>query len=121
MKIIYLTDIICRILIWFVNSIYKKIPQILPVKYDWQRVNDSFANELKEKYKNEEVIGLCAVSKKEEKDIPLESAVDIVKRLIKILQRSNFNRYRYNALSMCRPMPYMCNILSNRYDKTLGT
>ena len=61
----------------------KKIPQILPIRYDWQRVNDSFADELKEKYKNEEVIGLCAVSKKVEKDIPVNTAVDIVKRLIK--------------------------------------
>ncbi len=61
----------------------KRIPQILPIRYDWQRVNDSFANEIKEKYKNEEVIGLCAVSKKIEKDIPINTAVNIVKRLIK--------------------------------------
>ena len=61
----------------------KKVPEILPIRYDWQRVQDDFPNELKEKYKNEEVIGLCAVSKKVEKDIPINTAVDIVKRLIK--------------------------------------
>lgn len=64
----------------FIKALTAKDAEILPIRYITDLVNDPFACSLGSKYKDKEIIGLCTVSKNKEKDMPVETAIEIINK-----------------------------------------
>lgn len=62
----------------FISALTNSEPKILPIKYNTNLSNDLFASSLLAKYKGRDIIGLCTVSKNIEKDMPIETAIEII-------------------------------------------
>lgn len=62
----------------FITALTNQEPKILPIKYNTNLANDIVVNSLLSKYKDKEIIGLCTVSKNKEKDMPIETAIEII-------------------------------------------
>jgi len=62
----------------YIKAITKTDAKILPIRYNTNPAEDAFVCGLATKYSGKEIIGLCTVSKNKEKDIPVETAIEII-------------------------------------------
>ncbi len=53
---------------------------IVPIKYLTNPTEDVLTCELANKYKDKKIVGLCTVSKNKEKDMPIETTIEIINR-----------------------------------------
>jgi len=67
----------------FVRVLTGNDAKILPIKYNANLSENAFVCSLAKKYKDREIVGLCTVSKNIEKDMPVETAIEII---------NNYNR-----------------------------
>jgi len=52
-----------------------------PIRYQPPKISNLFLSKIKEKYKNNEIIGLCTTGKDSRKDMPVETAGALINRL----------------------------------------
>lgn len=64
----------------FIRALTGKDAKILPIRYITNLLNDPLASSLCSKYKGKDIIGLCTVSKNKEKDMPVETAIEIINK-----------------------------------------
>ncbi len=65
----------------FARTLTGKKAQVLPIKYNVSPENNFLAKSMLETCKNQDLIGLCCISKIKEKNMPLETALEIIKIL----------------------------------------
>lgn len=61
----------------------KRPSEIVPVSYMTDGIKTEFTDYIINKYKNKELIGLCCISKNPEKNMPVDTAVEIINKLRK--------------------------------------
>lgn len=64
----------------FIRALTGKDAEVLPIKYITNPSVDVFACSLASKYKGKDIIGLCTVSKNKEKDMPVDTAIEIINK-----------------------------------------
>lgn len=67
----------------FLKALTGKNSEILPIEYNVAPDKNFLAKKLLETYTGKNIIGLCCVSKEKEKDMPIETAIEIINRLNK--------------------------------------
>lgn len=65
----------------FIKTLTSKKTEILPIQYETQTSPDVFLQSLAEQYKEKDVVGLCTTSKQKAKDMPLDTAIEIIDKL----------------------------------------
>lgn len=65
----------------YIKVLTKKEPDIVPIKYLTNPESDALTQELAQKYKNKDIIGLCTVGKHIENYMPVETAIEIINKL----------------------------------------
>ena len=53
----------------------------MPVKYETNPAQNELAQKIAQQFKNKEIIGLCTVSKQKEKDMPVDTAINLINQL----------------------------------------
>lgn len=64
----------------YIKAMTGNEPEILPIRYLANPQEDVLACSLASKYKEQELVALCTVSKNKEKDMPIETAIEIINR-----------------------------------------
>lgn len=64
----------------FIKALTGKDAEVLPIKYITNPSEDVFACSLASKYKGKDIVGLCTVSKNKEKDMPVDTAIEIINK-----------------------------------------
>ena len=62
----------------FIRTLTGKNGEILPVKYLTNPTQEELTQKIAKEFQNKELIGLCTVSKQKDKDMPLETAIEII-------------------------------------------
>lgn len=62
----------------FIKTLTGETAKIVPVKYKTNANKDLFVLNLKKHFPGKEIIGLCCVSKQKSKDMPIETAINII-------------------------------------------
>ena len=65
----------------FIRALTGKNGEILPVKYLTNPRQEELTQKIAKEFQNKELIGLCTVSKQKDKDMPLETAIEIINDL----------------------------------------
>ena len=65
----------------FIRTLTGKNGEILPIKYQPNQENDELIEKIKKQFSEKEIIGLCTVSKQKAKDMPVDTAIEIIKKL----------------------------------------
>ncbi len=65
----------------FIKPLTGKYGEVLPIKYLTNPSKDELTQKIAQEFQNKDIIGLCAVSKQKEKDMPLETAIEIISDL----------------------------------------
>lgn len=81
----------------FISVLTNKKAEIVPIRYN-SNVDDDFCKQFYNQYKNNEIIGLCCVSKQKAKDMPLETAA----KIIQMANDDNKTVLLFGAGSECR-------------------
>lgn len=82
----------------FIKSLTGKRAKLLPVKYLTSPESCELTQNLKREFKNKTIIGLCCVSKQKSKDMPVETAI----QLIKLANQDNKIVFLFGAGAACR-------------------
>lgn len=62
----------------FIKTLTGQDAKVVPVKYQTNAEEDLFIQNLKKQFSGKDIIGLCCVSKQKSKDMPLETAINII-------------------------------------------
>ena len=65
----------------FIRTLTGKNGEILPIKYQPNQENDELIEKIKKQFSEKEIIGLCTVSKQKAKDMPVDTAIEIINKL----------------------------------------
>ena len=65
----------------FIRALTGKNGEVLPVKYETNPAQNELAQKIAQQFKNKEIIGLCTVSKQKEKDMPVDTAINLINQL----------------------------------------
>ena len=65
----------------FIRTLTGKNGEILPIKYQPNQENDELIEKIKKQFSEKEIIGLCTVSKQKEKDMPVDTAINLINQL----------------------------------------
>lgn len=65
----------------FSQAVTGRKAEVLPIKFKPCCESDMFIQKLKKDFENQEVIALCTTSKNNAKDMPVDTAIEIIKRL----------------------------------------
>ena len=78
----------------FIRTLTGKNGEILPMKYQPNHENDELIEKIKKQFSEKEIIGLCTVSKQKAKDMPVDTAIEIINKLTSQRQNSFLFRCR---------------------------
>ena len=65
----------------FIRTLTGKNGEILPIKYQPNQENDELIEKIKKQFSEKEIIGLCTVSKQKAKDMPVDTAINLINQL----------------------------------------
>jgi ADP-heptose:LPS heptosyltransferase len=65
----------------FIKALTGKKIKFIPIKYNINPKENLLTQQLAAKYANNDIVGLCCVSKEHAKDMPIETAVQLIKKL----------------------------------------
>ncbi len=65
----------------FIKALTGKKSDVVPIKYIPNVENDAFIEKFSNEYKGKELVALCTTSKNKEKDMPVQTATEIVEKL----------------------------------------